>query len=67
MLNVEKSINVVREFAASDRCKSRNWLANQAGISEISLRNIASPNWNPLVSTLRKLEAVVESAQRNQP
>lgn len=53
-------IKKIRDFEQSERCKSRHWLAKQAGVAEVSLRNMMDASWNPHFSTLRKLEQVVE-------
>lgn len=55
----------IKDFYSSDKCKSKNWLAEQAGISEFGLRNILDDNWNPHAKTIQKLETVVENHQEN--
>jgi len=55
---IDAAIDRVRAFA-----KAQNWkktrLAMEAGLQDTTLRNFDRPTWNPMASTLRKLETVI--------
>lgn len=59
-MKIVQSIEKIRQFAKSNACRSKNWLAKEAGVSEYVTRNIFSDDWNPMADSLQKLEAVVE-------
>ncbi len=56
--NIDQSLSRIRGWrSASGWTVSR--LANEAGLTESTLRFLDSDNWNPTAETLRKLEAVI--------
>lgn len=58
-MNTAQTVERIRTFIASDACKSRNWLAEKAGVSEYALREVFTEKWNPTLQTLLKLEAAI--------
>ena len=63
-MEVDKSIKKIRDFIGSESCRSRTWLAKEAGVAEFALRNVMDKSWNPMAATLKKLERVVAARSR---
>jgi 3,4-dihydroxy 2-butanone 4-phosphate synthase/GTP cyclohydrolase II len=58
MIYSEKALERVVRYAEATGI-SRNGLANKAGLNESTIRSLGDPQWDPRVSTLKKLEAVI--------
>ncbi len=59
IINIENAVQRIRVYVFAVRGWTKKDLAREANISESSLRNIHSPNWNISLRTLRKIESVV--------
>lgn len=56
---VSKIDSIIQTMRACAITLGRNAFANKAGIWEASIRDIHSDEWDPRLSTLKKLEKVI--------
>lgn len=59
-LTVDRAISRIRAYAAV-RGWRKSRLAAEAGLPDTTLRHFGRPDWNPTLSVLRRLEAVIPS------
>lgn len=57
-VGIEAVLGRIRAYAVFRGWK-KSRLAAAAGLRDTTLRDFESPNWNPRIKTVRKLEAII--------
>lgn len=63
--NIENAVKRIKDYVLNSGVK-RYRIACEAGVSEKSLRDVLSDDWNPRLSTLIKLDASVPYKYRRE-
>lgn len=56
---IDDCLNYIRAFIMSETC-SRNKLTKSAGIADRTLKDVLEPDWDPRVSTVRKVADAIK-------
>lgn len=62
VINSKIIINKIREYARAQN-KAKSNLAVEAGLDAKTLQNFWDENWNPTLTTLQKLEAILPQTE----